>query len=152
MTPQDPPEGFETAMTALKDNQAIELIQDTMGNFLAAASVETVYAEPIEKEGTLIVPASEIVSVLGFGVGSGYGGAPEGDEGGGSGGGGGERVFSRPVAVVVASNEGVRIEPVIDLTKVALAALTASAFMGGMFLRLFSPRKALKELEKGDWG
>ena len=152
MTPQEPPKGFEAAMTALKEDKAIELMQDTMENFLAAASVEAVYAEPIEKEEALIVPAAEVVSALGFGVGSGYGGSPERDEAGGSGGGGGGRVFSRPVAVIVASREGVRVEPVLDLTKIALAALTASAFMVSMFLRLLSPRKALKELEKGDWG
>ena len=124
-----------------------------MDTFLSAANVDTVYGAPIEKGDTLVVPAAEVVSAMGFGVGSGYGSGPEDEgQGGGSGGGGGGRVFSRPVAVVIASPEGVRVEPVVDITKVALAALTTAAFMMGMFFRLLSPKKALKDLQEGEWG
>jgi uncharacterized spore protein YtfJ len=59
-----------------------------------------------------------------------------GGSGGGGGGGGGGRVFSRPVAVVVASPEGVRVEPVLDVTKIALAALTAGGFMLATLARM----------------
>jgi uncharacterized spore protein YtfJ len=54
----------------------------------------------------------------------------------GSGGGGGGYTFSRPVALVIASADGVRVEPVLDVTKIALAALTTAGFMLGMMARM----------------
>jgi uncharacterized spore protein YtfJ len=56
--------------------------------------------------------------------------------GGGGGGGGGGRILSRPVAVIIADEDGVRVEPVFDRTKVALAALTAFGFIFGMMARM----------------
>ena len=55
-------------------------------------------------------------------------------------------MLSRPVAVVVASPEGVRVEPVIDLTKLALAGLTAVGFMVGMMFRMSHRRTAFPRL------
>ena len=124
--------------------KSLELAKDTMVKFLAAASVNAVYGEPIQSGDTLIIPTAEVLSGMGFGVGTGVGnnvaqdqeGKPAQNSGGGGGGGGGGRVLSRPVAVVIASPEGVRIEPVVDVTKVALAALTAGGFILGMLLRM----------------
>jgi len=57
-------------------------------------------------------------------------------EGGGGGGGGGGQTLSRPVAVIIASPDGVRVEPVADRTKVLMAAITAAGFVAGMFFRM----------------
>jgi uncharacterized spore protein YtfJ len=134
------------------DNNEAELatavIQSTMDKFLDTANVDKVYGRPIRSGETIIIPTAEVVCGLGFGVGSGRGGAfgiPDEDEeeagsqnagGIGSGGGGGGRVLSRPVAVIVASPEGVRVEPVFDRTKILMAALTAVGFMFGMLGRI----------------
>jgi uncharacterized spore protein YtfJ len=130
----------------------LEMVQDTMEEFLAAADVRAVYGEPIQHDDTTIIPTAEVLSGLFFGIGSGGGtgtdensGKPMG--GSGSGGGGGGRVLSRPVAVVIASPEGVRVEPVIDITKIALAGLTALGFMVGMMFRMSSRRHSLPEIE-----
>jgi uncharacterized spore protein YtfJ len=56
--------------------------------------------------------------------------------GNGGGGGGGGRIFSRPVAVIVASPQGVEVKPVLDTTKIALAAVTAFGFMFSMMARM----------------
>jgi len=146
------------------DESAMEMMKDTLGNFLQAGNVKTVYGEPIKEGETLIIPSAEVFAVMAFGAGSGYGkgrqaGPEERDtekeadteeeytgEGGGSGGGGGGRILSRPAAVVIVSPEGVRVEPVIDITKIALAALTASGFILGMLFRMMNPRRALKEM------
>lgn len=127
---------------------AIDLIQDTLDTFLNAASVEAAYGEPVVSGDATIIPTAEVLAVMGFGVGSGYGSSPQEEEGqkpsagGGSGGGGGGRVLSRPVAVIVASDEGVRVEPVVDVTKIALAALTAGGFMFTMLARMLrGPRE-----------
>jgi uncharacterized spore protein YtfJ len=105
--------------------------------------VGAVYGEPIQHGETLIIPAAEVLSGVGFGVGfggaettsSGEGGVPVGESGGGGGGGGG-RVFARPVAAIIATPDGVRVEPVVDVTKVALAALTAAGFIVSMLARM----------------
>ncbi len=132
----------------------LDVIQDTMDGFLAAADVRAVYGEPIQHDDTIIIPTAEILAALGFGVGSGGGNGTGTDEnpdkpwqGSGGGGGGGGRVLSRPVAIVVASPEGVRVEPVIDITKIALAGLTALGFMVGMMFRMSSRRRSLPAIE-----
>lgn len=116
---------------------ALDLCQETMDTYLSIADVDSVYGVPYEKDGNVIIPAAEIVAGFGFGVGRGQGSEKESDEPiSGSGGGGGGQIFSRPVAVIIASSEGVRVEPVVDITKIALAALTAGAFMLGTLLRI----------------
>jgi uncharacterized spore protein YtfJ len=61
------------------------------------------------------------------------------DVGMGGGGGGGGGASGRPVAVISVSEEGVRVEPVVDATKIALAFFTA---LGSMFFMLTKMRKA----------
>jgi uncharacterized spore protein YtfJ len=131
----------------------LEMFQDTMEEFLAAADVRVVYGEPIQHDDTTIIPTAEVLCGLGFGVGSGRGtsnddGSDKPSEGIGSGGGGGGRILSRPVAVVVASPEGVRVEPVVDITKIALAGLTALGFMVSMMFRMSSRRTGLPTIEE----
>jgi uncharacterized spore protein YtfJ len=128
---------------------ALDLIQNTMDEFLATADVHAVYGEPIEHGSTMIIPAAEVLCGMGFGVGSGSGedGSPASSSGSGSGGGGGGRVFARPVAVVISDSDGVRVETVVDATKIALAALTAAGFMVGTLLRMLSAQKALPKID-----
>ena len=135
----------EPGKETITGEEAVDLIESTLDTFLSTANVYAAYGEPIERGDTLIIPSAEVFSLMGFGVGMGYGGNEEEGGGSGSGGGGGGRAFSRPVAVIVASP----VDPVVDVTKVALAALTAGAFMTGMFLRLLNPKKALKDIQEG---
>jgi uncharacterized spore protein YtfJ len=67
--------------------------------------------------------------------------------GGGGGGGGAGKTFSRPVAVVVVSHGNVYVEPVVDITKVALATITAAGFMMATLLGFLSPQRMLKQLK-----
>jgi uncharacterized spore protein YtfJ len=130
----------------------LDVFQDTVEEFLAAADVRVVYGEPIQHDDTMIIPTAEVLCGMAFGIGSGSGtnadqNPDQPSQGSGGGGGGGGRILSRPVAVVVASPEGVRIEPVIDITKIALAGLTALGFMVGMMFRMSSRHTALPEIE-----
>jgi len=136
------------------DESALDIIHKNMKEFLQAGSVDAVYGKPIKQGDTMIIPTAEVLSLMGFGVGSGYGRGPSGDEGngenesegGGGGGGGGGRILSRPAAVVIATPQEVRVEPVMDVTKIGLAALTAGGFVLGMFFRMLSARSALKDM------
>ena len=134
---------------------ALDLIQNTLEEFLVTADVHAVYGEPIEHGDTLIIPTAEVLCGMGMGAGYGLGSSPETEagsaagtsSGSGGGGGGGGRVFSRPVAVIISNPQGVHVEPVIDVTKIALASLTAAGFMVGMLLRMLNTKNALPKLD-----
>jgi hypothetical protein len=64
--------------------------------------------------------------------------------GSGGGGGGGGVGIGRPVAAIIINRDGVRVEPIIDLTKVALAFIT---MLGSMFFMTSRMRRAARELE-----
>jgi uncharacterized spore protein YtfJ len=137
-----------------KDLQESAVFQDTMNRFMDTAKVEAVYAAPLQVGEQVIIPTAEIMCAMGFGYGSGNWSPPDEEEqkkpaaavsagksappagGEGRGGGGGGYTFSRPVALVIATPEGVRVEPVIDRTKIWLAAFTAAGFMVGMAARM----------------
>jgi uncharacterized spore protein YtfJ len=130
-------------------DKAVEIIAESVPNqehanqlmeklFDAAGSKE-VFSEPIESGDYKIITAAEVSVGLGFGYGGGGGysddiGA-EGDEtssggiGVGSGGGGGGMTMSRPVAAIEIGPHGVRIEPIVDPTKIALAFFTTLVSM-----------------------
>jgi uncharacterized spore protein YtfJ len=117
--------------------QAVDMVQETLETFMDSADVRRAYGEPHEKDGTIIIPAAEVLVGMGFGVA--YGSGPkreDGDAQGGSGGGGGGRTLSRPVAVIIASPEGVRVEPVIDVTKIIMAFFTAFGFIVSTLFRM----------------
>lgn len=145
--------GMDDEIEVLDTQEPVDVVQGTIESFLESARVEVVYGEPIENGDTLIIPAAEVLSVLGFGVGSGYGSGEDEEgqqrgQGGGGGGGGGGRVLARPVAAIISSPEGVRVEPIVDVTKLALAALTAGGFMVAMIMRMLNPREALKAMRE----
>lgn len=132
-------------------DRPLDIFQDNMDTLLEVADVSSAFGEPVQSGDNLIIPAAEVLAGVGFGVGAGFGrgekedGSDGGGSGGGSGGGGGGRVFSRPVAVVIASPEGVRVEPVLDVTKIALAALTAGGFMLATLARMSRRELSLED-------
>jgi uncharacterized spore protein YtfJ len=117
----------------------------------AAAQPGAVYGQPVASEGYTVITAAEVTSGGGFGMGLGLGppsrpgsraaptaeaARPEdrqtGGAGGVGGGGGGGGAMGRPVAVIAIGPDRVRVKPVMDVTKVALAGLTAWATMLGL--------------------
>ena len=127
---------------------AVNTIQTTLDKFLTAANVEAVYGPPISQGENIVIPAAEVLSLVGFGLGSGGGsqGTTESSKasGSGGGGGGGGRVLSRPVAVISMSPAGVRVEPIVDVTKIALAVFTTVGFMATVLSRMKNPRRRPK--------
>ena len=111
------------------------------------ARPEAVYSAPVTQGEYTVVTASELFLGMGFGYGSGGGGDdPEEAKaqgrpagmGYGSGGGGGGTAAARPVATIIIGPDGVRVEPIVDVTKVALAFFTT---LGTMLLMLRGMRK-----------
>ena len=95
------------------------------------AKVDAVSGEPIERDGVTLITCSE----LGVGLGGGFGpvklaDAPK-NTGATEGIGGGVVARGRPVAVIVMTPDGVKIKPIVNVTRVFLAQV---AMMGIVFL------------------
>lgn len=141
----------EIVVTAVKSQ---EQAAEVMDKLFAVAQPSAVFGAPVATEGRTIITASEVQVGAGFGYGGGGGTGPwttEDEEepssedegrgegaGAGFGGGGGGMSGGRPVAVISIEPEGVQVQPVVDVTKIALALFTT---LGGMFIMLSKMRR-----------
>ncbi len=102
-------------------------MMETMGRALeGAASVKTVFGEPIRHEGRTVVPVAK--ARYGFGAGGGH--AKHDREGGGGGGG----VLASPAGALEITANGTRFVPFTDWKWLALA-FAAGAFAGALAAR-----------------
>ncbi len=139
-------------------DSAGEQVPKTLEKIFAAAQSGAVFGQPVESGSYTLITAAEVTSGGGFGVGMGRGPVPKSDAKqspsaevarpagrqsiGGSGFGGGGGSMGRPVAIIAIGPNGVTVRPVVDVTKVALAALTAAAAMLGL-------QRAMRRARKG---
>jgi uncharacterized spore protein YtfJ len=104
--------------------EPIERMVDEMG-------VDAVFGEPIREGGVTVVPVAEVRFAFGYGYGSGRGSGEEAESGPrteeGSGGGSGAGGRASAKGYILISADEVRFEPVLDLTRLALAGI---AFAG----------------------
>jgi len=110
-----------------------------IGRLFDAALPEAVFSDPVSHGEYTVITAKEIA--IGMGAGFGSGGGTEGDAaaaaregeqpamGYGNGGGGGGSAIARPVAAISIGPDGVRIEPIVDPTKIAIAFFTTIVSM-----------------------
>ena len=112
---------------------------------IAGGHVSAAFGEPLTEARRTVIIAAEVSCGIGYGVGGGYGeGESPSDEAPHAmsrGGGGGGGSMARPVAAIIIEPERVRVEPVVDVTKVVLAFFT---MFGSMLLILSKIRKAAK--------
>ncbi len=113
---------------------------------LAAAQPGAVFGAPVQSGDYTLITASEVMAGGGFGTGFGMGGpdtdaerAADSQPAAGGGGGGGGGSSGRPVAAISIGPDGVQVKPIVDVTKLGLAALTA---WGAMLLALLRMRAA----------
>lgn len=126
---------------------SFQMMQTSLEKLADAAKVTAVYAEPIKRGDTIVIPSAEVLTGFAFGFGMGGGKDQVANTGGGGGGGGGGRSLARPVAAIVITPDGVEVKPIVDVTKIALAALTAIGFMFAMTVRM-SRRRAPQFVNK----
>ncbi len=132
-----------------------------LDKIVSAADSSKVFGEPVTSGQYTVITACEVASGGGFGSGMGFGGPPTRPnagsdvpsqgraanalesvpEGGGGGGGGGGGSFGRPVAAIVIGPDGVEVKPVLDVTKVGLAAFTAFGAVVALSLKMFKARR-----------
>ena len=119
-------------LESIPDQQAAN---ELIGRLFDITSADAVYSQPITVGDHTIINASEYSATLGMGYGGGGGVGPNPDEatqqanGYGGGGGGGGATMSRPVAAIIISPSGVRVEPIVDVTKIAITLFTAFGAM-----------------------
>ena len=94
--------------------------------------VGAVFGEPIREGSVTVVPVAEVRFAFGYGYGSGRGrgeeteGGPSTGEGSGGGSGAGGRVSAK--GYIRISADEVRFEPVLDVTRLALAGIAFAAW------------------------
>jgi uncharacterized spore protein YtfJ len=118
---------------AKNGQSARDLAEKAFDRIYAAAQPGAVFSPPVVSGEYTIITASEVTAGGGFGFGEGSAPSPESAEmnangqptnvAGGGGGGGGS--MGRPVAAIVIGPDGVRVQPIVDATKIALAAIGA---------------------------
>lgn len=138
------------AVSALKSQEEAKALVEKL---FEVAQPSAVYGEPVTVGEYTVITASEVKVGMGYGFGGGAGTASEAardeeeeegasgaaglteeaDAGVGYGGGGGGVSGSRPVAAISIGPEGVEVQPVVDVTKIALAFFTT---LGAMFVTL----------------
>jgi uncharacterized spore protein YtfJ len=104
-----------------------ESVEQVLGRLASTARADTIFGEPVERGDFTVIPCSEVAVGMGMGSGSGPVDAQGNKTGSGSGGGGG--ATGRPIAAIVISKDGVRVEPILDFTKIVLAAFSTGAFL-----------------------
>ncbi len=123
--------------------KAESLDEKLVEKIFAATQPGAVFGEPVVSGAYTVITASEIGAGGGFGFGSGTGPAQSTTKGGtaakngtapemagGGGGGGGGGSAGRPVAAIVIGPDGVKVRPIVDATKIALAAVAAWGALG----------------------
>ena len=120
-------------------------VEQTLSKIFEATHVSAVFGQPVERGETTIIPCSEIFVSVGMGGGMGTGPAQkEGETTGGEGIGGGGGARGRPVAAIVVTPAGVRVEPIVDVTKVALAGATTAGFVFFWLMRLTGATRSMR--------
>lgn len=138
---------------------------ELIDKLFSVAKPNAIFGEPVSANGNTVITASEVHVGMGVGYGSGGGegfsppGAEEKESeevseeseeapsssgyGSGYGGGGGGGGFSagRPVAAIIIEPEGVRVEPIVDVTKLGLAFVT---MLGSIFFMASRMARASK--------
>ena len=132
--------------------RSMDTVLHKIDRLFDAARPEAVFGAPVEAHGRTIIGAAEVLLWAGVGGGGGSGGPTEDEDapiqvegqGYGAGAGGGGIAHSRPVAVVIVDSEGVRVEPVVDATKIGLAALTLLGSVAFMLFRMWRGSRHFK--------
>jgi uncharacterized spore protein YtfJ len=107
-------------------------LQDLMATTRGTMTVKTVFGEPVERDGTTVLPAAVI---------SGGGGAGAGkDDKGGEGEGGGFGVYAQPVGAFVINNGEVRWRPAVDVNR--LVSLAGRIVLVYLFTRVARRKSA----------
>lgn len=133
------PDGLE--MIDITDVESETSALNTISRLFDVYQPGVVFGEPTSVGDHTVITAAEVHVGMGLGFGRGAGGDEEGSSGEGAGGGGGGGSAGRPVAAIIIGPDGVQVEPIVDVTKLALAFFT---MLGAMFMTWRAMRRQMK--------
>lgn len=124
-----------------------------IGRLFEVAKPSAVFSEPQTVGDYTVITAGEVMVSMGAGFGGGGGSGPEEDalgvvreEGGfGVGGGGGGFAMGRASAAISVGPDGVRVEPIFDVTKVAIALFTTFAAIVATLAQIARVRREMEQ-------
>lgn len=133
---EEAPTGQSAAM-----NEREQQTFRTLDKIFSAAAPGAAFSPPVVSHNYTVITACEVSSGGGVGYGGGTAPAQEKDEQAagkpvmtsGMGGGGGGGAMTRPVAAIIIGPDGVRVEPVVDVTKLGLAGIALVVSFFGIF-------------------
>jgi uncharacterized spore protein YtfJ len=99
--------------------EGIQKLFSTVSNLQRKATVNAAFGKPVTTEGRTIIPVAEVA--YGFRLGFRASDTPDEQPEEAESGGGGGASRTRPLGVIEVTQEGVRVEPVVDEQKIALA-------------------------------
>jgi uncharacterized spore protein YtfJ len=127
--------------TSREGSVVLEDVLGRLNRIDEKASVRTVFGDPIQQNGRVIIPVAKVAYGFGFGGGRNAEKEPQEEESSeGAGGGGGVSV--RPVAILEITEEETRIRPIVDVTRVALAGMVLLAW--NIFWVTYTIRRAAR--------
>jgi len=137
-------EELKTLIIESTPNQ--KAVNTLIGRLFDVVHNSSIFGAPVVAGAHTVITASEFTVGMGAGWGGGGGFAPEentegaevGSAGTGGGGGGGGSSMARPVAAIIIGPQGVRVEPIVDPTKIAIAFFTT---FFGMMITLANARR-----------
>ncbi len=91
------------------------------------AGVRSVFGEVIELDGRKLIPVASVAYLFGVGGGQGPKRQEKGEAPGGGGGGGGIRI--EPIALIEVTGGELKIQPIVNMTRIALAGMLLSAWI-----------------------
>jgi uncharacterized spore protein YtfJ len=114
----------EQARKAAENDYGSRLLERLISQVGGQARVQSVFGDPVEREGVTVIPVARVR----WGVGGGGGAAPEGS---GSGGGGG--VAADPIGYIEITSDGAAFRPIAR--SFGAGTLIAAAIAAAIFLR-----------------
>jgi len=104
---------------------------DRIGDVQGKATVRTVFGDPMQVHGRTIIPVAKVRFGFGMGMGRGKDKDDERHDDGrphATGGGGGGGAVIRPLAVIEISEGRTKVTPIVDMTRLSLAAIALAAW------------------------
>jgi uncharacterized spore protein YtfJ len=112
----------------------VESAEHLLDRLAEATKIDAVFGPPIERDGVILITCSEQAIGLGGGISPAKPTDAPKKAGGNEGIGGGAGARGRPVAVIVMTHNGVKVKPIVNVTRV----LFAQAFMVGLVFLMTS--------------
>ncbi len=96
-------------------------LQKRFQDMQTKAGAQTVFGDVIELNGRKVIPVASVRYAFGIGGGQGPKREEKSDRPGGGGGGGGMRID--PVAVIEISEDKLKVQPIVNVTRLAIAGI-----------------------------